>query len=156
VRDALARPPRAGQVPSPLETAVEAGSHALALLLHCNGYDRNLEEDSPLDLAPQARRWDLLDLLLDWGADRHRLELEELFAVPFRPWRSTVSTPWGATRRLRSPDTRLLYRLRGSMPDGRSVLLLSSLELLQRLATSEPWGDKEVPEDVRHGILGSA
>lgn len=64
-----------------LEMALGAGSHALALLLLCNGYDPNLEPDSPLDLALRARRWDLLDLLLDWGSDPHRVSLEDLFGT---------------------------------------------------------------------------
>jgi len=64
---------------SALEIALEAGTHALTLLLLCNGYDPNLERDSPLDLALRARRWDLLDLLLDWGADPQRVSLSDLF-----------------------------------------------------------------------------
>lgn len=75
-------PPAKGRhIPSPLEIALEAGSHALVFLLLCNGYDPTLEPDSPLDLALQARRWDLLDLLLEWGADPHRVELEDLFGT---------------------------------------------------------------------------
>lgn len=75
-------PPAKGRhIPSPLEIAMEVGNHALALLLLCNGYDPNLEEHSPLDPALQARRWDLLDLLLEWGADPHRVELEDLFGT---------------------------------------------------------------------------
>lgn len=45
----------------------------------CNGYDPNLKPDSPLDLALQARRRDLVDLLLEWGADPHRVNPEDLF-----------------------------------------------------------------------------
>ena len=45
----------------------------------CNGYDPNLEPDSPLNLLLRARRWDLLDLLLEWGADPHRVRLTDLF-----------------------------------------------------------------------------
>jgi len=67
------------RLPSALEIALEAGNHALTLLLLCNGYDPNLERDSPLDLALRARRWDLLDLLLDWGADPQRVSLSDLF-----------------------------------------------------------------------------
>jgi len=64
---------------SALEIALEDGNHALVLLLLCNGYDPNLEPHCPLDLALRARRWDLLDLLLQWGADPHRVDLGELF-----------------------------------------------------------------------------
>ena len=39
------------------------------VLLLSKGYRIELERYSPLDLALQARRWDLFDLLLEWGAD---------------------------------------------------------------------------------------
>jgi hypothetical protein len=64
---------------SALEIALEDRSHALVLLLLCNGYDPNLESCCPLDLALRARRWDLLDLLLEWGADPLRVNLGDLF-----------------------------------------------------------------------------
>jgi hypothetical protein len=54
-------------------------AEALVLLLLCNGYDPNLEPDSPADLAFRTRRWDLLDLLLDWGADPRQASLNDLF-----------------------------------------------------------------------------
>jgi hypothetical protein len=57
---------RKGQTTSALEIALEARNHALVLLLLCNGYDPNLERKGPLDLALRSRRWDLLDLLLEW------------------------------------------------------------------------------------------
>ena len=59
---------RSGPV-SALEIALEDGNHALTLLLLCNGYDPNLEYHCPLDRALSSRRWDLLDMLLDWGTD---------------------------------------------------------------------------------------
>lgn len=64
---------------SALEIALDEGNHALVLLLLCNGYDPNLEPRSPLDLALRARRWDLLDLLLEWGAHPLRVNLGDLF-----------------------------------------------------------------------------
>ena len=64
---------------SALEIALGAGNHSLPLLLLSNGYDPNLEADSPLNMALEARRWDLLDLLLEWGADPHQVDLEILF-----------------------------------------------------------------------------
>lgn len=64
---------------SALEIALDDGNHALVLLLLCNGYDPNLEPRSPLDLALRARRWDLLDLLLESGADPLRVNLGDLF-----------------------------------------------------------------------------
>jgi len=63
---------------SALEIALEARNHALVLLLLCNGYDLNIEPGCPLDLALRARRWDLLDMLLEWGADVHRVSLYDL------------------------------------------------------------------------------
>lgn len=62
-----------------LEIALEREDHALTVLLLCNGYDPNLEEYSPLDAALQSGRMDLLDLLLDWGADPNDVDLAELF-----------------------------------------------------------------------------
>lgn len=76
-----------GPSPSPrhwrsaLEIALEDGNHALLLLLLCNGYDPNLEEYSPLNRALRSRRLDLLDLLLEWGADPHRVDLDDLFGT---------------------------------------------------------------------------
>jgi len=50
----------------------------VSLLLH-NGYDPNQESPSPLDLTLRARRFDLVTLLLEWGADPHRVDLGALF-----------------------------------------------------------------------------
>jgi ankyrin repeat protein len=52
-----------------LQIALESGQHSLAFLLLSSGYRLDLERYSPLDTALQARRWDLVDLLLEWGAD---------------------------------------------------------------------------------------
>lgn len=61
---------RKGTRPSTaLEIALGRGQHSLALLLLRNGYRLELERFAPLDLALRARRWDLADLLLEWGAD---------------------------------------------------------------------------------------
>jgi hypothetical protein len=64
---------------SALAIALQSGSHALSLLLLCNGYDPTLERESPLNLALRARRWDLIDLLLDWGADPREVNLHDLW-----------------------------------------------------------------------------
>ncbi len=72
-------PTQQRRVTSALEIALEAGNHALILLLLCNGYDANIESRSPLDLALRARQWDLLDLLLEWGADPKQVSLGHLF-----------------------------------------------------------------------------
>ncbi|HVN84250.1 MAG TPA: hypothetical protein VMW17_05310 [Candidatus Binatia bacterium] len=64
---------------SALEIALDARNHSLVLLLLCNGYDPNLEVRCPLDLAIRSRRWDLVNMLLEWGADVHRVSLSDLF-----------------------------------------------------------------------------
>jgi hypothetical protein len=52
---------------------------------------------------------------------------------------------------LSSPEARLLYRLPGPTPDGRTVLLLSPLELLQRLARLVP--PPRIHRHRYHGVL---
>jgi ankyrin repeat protein len=52
-----------------LQIALESGQHSLASLLLRSGYRLELEGYAPLDLTLRARRWDLFDLLLEWGAD---------------------------------------------------------------------------------------
>jgi len=52
-----------------LQIALETGQHSLMFLILSRGYQLDLERYSPLDMALQARRWDLFDLLLQWGAD---------------------------------------------------------------------------------------
>jgi hypothetical protein len=61
-----------------LQIALESGQHSLALLLLRSGYRLELERYALLDLALQARRWDLFDLLLEWGAD---LKSAEVYTV---------------------------------------------------------------------------
>jgi ankyrin repeat protein len=77
----LARSASHRRVQSALETAIETGNHSLALLLLANGYDANEEVFSPLDLPLRNRRLDLLALLLDWGADPHAVDLDDLFGT---------------------------------------------------------------------------
>ena len=52
-----------------LEIALETGQHSLVSLLLKSGYRLDLERYAPLDLALKLRRWDLFDLLLQWGAE---------------------------------------------------------------------------------------
>jgi hypothetical protein len=66
---ALEARPRGRRIPTALEIALDTGQQALVVLLLCNGYQLDLEPDSPLNLALKARRWDLVDLLWAWGAD---------------------------------------------------------------------------------------
>lgn len=74
-------PARRRYATTALKIALEREDHAMALLLLCNGYEPNLEPLCPLDLALRARRQDLIDMLLDWGADPHQVDLEDLFAT---------------------------------------------------------------------------
>ncbi|MBI4390572.1 MAG: hypothetical protein HY575_01700, partial [candidate division NC10 bacterium] len=71
--------PRGRRISTALEIALETGQHALALLLLCNGYRLGLEARSPFDVALKARRWDLVDMLFDWGADPATVDLCTLF-----------------------------------------------------------------------------
>ena len=64
---------------SALEIALDRQDHSLILLLVANGYDLALEPKCPLDEALRLRRGDLLDLLLEWGADPRRVDLDILF-----------------------------------------------------------------------------
>jgi ankyrin repeat protein len=61
-----------------LQIALETGQHSLVFLLLSRGYQLALERYGPLDLALQARRWDLFDLLLQWGADLKSVDVHTL------------------------------------------------------------------------------
>jgi hypothetical protein len=61
--------PHGRRFPTALTIAIETKQHSLLLLLLCNGYQFTLEPTSPLTLALEARRWDLVDLFWAWGAD---------------------------------------------------------------------------------------
>ena len=63
---------------SALEIALDRQDHSLILLLVANGYDLTLEPECPLDTALRMRRGDLLDLLMAWGADPRRVDLDIL------------------------------------------------------------------------------
>jgi hypothetical protein len=61
--------PHGRRFPTALTIAMDTGQHSLLLLLLCNGYQLNREPTSPLTLALEARRWELVDLFWTWGAD---------------------------------------------------------------------------------------
>jgi hypothetical protein len=63
---------------SPLRTAIARQQHDLAHLLLCNGYRPDEDGESPLDLAMRARDWDVLELLLSWGADPQKADPESV------------------------------------------------------------------------------
>lgn len=68
--------PRKAAVVSPLRTAIRKRHRDLVLLLLCNGCRLDLEIDdwnSLLDEALKVRAYDILDLLLKWGADPTRV-----------------------------------------------------------------------------------
>jgi len=58
-----------------LQIALQSGQHSLTLLLLKSGYRMELECYSVLDIALETRRWDLFELLLDWGADLHGVDI---------------------------------------------------------------------------------
>jgi hypothetical protein len=64
-----------------LEIGIERGDHSLVLLLLANGYDPNQESASPLDQALRARRWDLVDLLLDGGTRPAEVDPDAVFGT---------------------------------------------------------------------------
>jgi hypothetical protein len=66
---------------SALEIALDAGNHALVLLLLSNGYDANEDVTCPLDVALRSRRYDLVTLLLDCGTDPSDVDLDDLFGT---------------------------------------------------------------------------
>jgi len=67
--------PKGTRQKTALQIAIESGQHSLASLLLSSGYRLELERYAPLDMALQARRWDLFDLLLGWGADLHSTDV---------------------------------------------------------------------------------
>ena len=76
------KPPTRGRRPATaLSIALDQGNHALTLLLLCNGYDPDRESHRHLDAALVSRRPDLVELLLSWGANPHRVDLETLFGT---------------------------------------------------------------------------
>lgn len=57
------------QFDSPLAIAMESRQHDLVLLLLCNGYRTELEVQNPIARALRLKSRELLELVLDWGAD---------------------------------------------------------------------------------------
>jgi hypothetical protein len=61
------------RISSALEIGLEMENRSLVFLLLCNGYDPNLEPSCPVSITIRNRTWDLMDLLLAWGADPLRV-----------------------------------------------------------------------------------
>src|SRR5574341_1490908 len=75
------RRPKKAAVVSPLRTAIRKKHLDLVLLLLCNGYRLDLEADdgnSVLDEALNVRAFDILDLLLKWGANPMTVRTENV------------------------------------------------------------------------------
>jgi hypothetical protein len=64
-----------------LTVAIETGQHDLVRLLLAGGYRIDLERFSPIDLVLRARRWDLLELLLEAGADPTAVDPDAVFGT---------------------------------------------------------------------------
>lgn len=64
-----------------LAVAIETGQHDLTLLLLAAGYRMDLEAWSPVDQVLRDRRWDLLGLLLEAGADPSAVDPEAVFGT---------------------------------------------------------------------------
>jgi hypothetical protein len=73
--------PKGHRPTTALEIALKTGQQGLVLLLLSNGYRLTLEPSSPLNLAMEVRRWDLVDLLLAWGAESDDVSLHTLFGT---------------------------------------------------------------------------
>ena len=71
--------PKGRRIRSALEIALKDRNHSLCQLLLCNGYRLGIEPEPPLNLALRTRRWDLVDMLLVWGADPRSVDLTTLF-----------------------------------------------------------------------------
>jgi hypothetical protein len=70
------RAPRSSRrIKTVMAFALENGSFDLIRLFLCNGYQIGLEPSSPLNIALESRRWDLLELLFQWGADPHSADV---------------------------------------------------------------------------------
>jgi hypothetical protein len=59
--------PKGTRPKTALQIALKGGQHSLAFLLLSSGFRLELERYAPLDRTLQARRWDLVDLLVEWG-----------------------------------------------------------------------------------------
>jgi hypothetical protein len=73
--------PRRASVVSPLLAAIRSKHRDVVLLLLCNGYRLDLEANawnSVLDEALSVRAFDILDLLLKWGADATAVDAQSV------------------------------------------------------------------------------
>ncbi len=66
------------RIPSALDIGLASSNHALIVLLLCNGYDPNLEPACPVSVAIRGRQWELMEVLLAWGAYPLRVAPEDV------------------------------------------------------------------------------
>jgi hypothetical protein len=62
------------RIKSALEIAIETNQYDLALLLLCNGFPADCDDESRLVRALDNRQFDFFELLLSWGADPLRVD----------------------------------------------------------------------------------
>ncbi|HQP85565.1 MAG TPA: hypothetical protein PLL76_04845 [Thermoanaerobaculia bacterium] len=63
---------------TPIRIAIETRQHDLARLLLCNGYRPEDGLGGSLDFAFRSRAWDIVELLLAWGADPKQVDHESV------------------------------------------------------------------------------
>lgn len=68
-----------------LSVAIDTRQHDLALLLLCNGFPPDSEDESLLERAVTAKAFDSVELLLAWGADPHRVAPEIILSTYDQP-----------------------------------------------------------------------
>jgi hypothetical protein len=108
--------PRIASIVSPLRAAIRERHRDVVLLLLCNGYRLDLEGgewSSMLDEALNVRTFDILDLLLRWGADSKQVDTEN---VPGHGDRAAPRAPRGSAS------------ARASWPGGTSSVVRPALD----------------------------
>jgi hypothetical protein len=61
--------------------AIETNQSDLLMLLLCNGYQLGQETHYPLERALYEKRWNILELFLEWGADPSGVGADAVFAT---------------------------------------------------------------------------
>lgn len=75
-------PPKGARTKSPLEFAIERGFHSLVqVLLEGGAVLEPASYDSPMNKALRARRFDIVQLLVEHGFDPKNVDMHEVFAT---------------------------------------------------------------------------